>query len=127
GTNASFGWETTIPFNAATDSPIALTAAQLQTLQSVTPATAAAAGALASSILASCTTFTCSGAFQNTGFIGHTAAGAKHPVPVQPALMLLSRPTQTFCAPGSLAPNGVACGAPGSFSTATSNTALQGT
>ncbi|HWG29461.1 MAG TPA: TonB-dependent receptor [Steroidobacteraceae bacterium] len=79
GTSGIFGWEATVPFNAATDSPIdptqvnnATTTAQLQTI----------AAAFASGN---------PGTFANTGFKGPGAAGTQHPVPWQMALLLLSR------------------------------------
>ena len=119
GTNASFGWETTIPFVAATDSPVNLNAATIAALQN--PATAQAT---ASSILATCTTFACAGSiYANPTFKAHGAAGAAHPVPTQMALLLASRPTQTFCTPGSPVTGGN-CGGPGTFTVA--NAALAG-
>jgi iron complex outermembrane recepter protein len=74
GTNASFGWEATIPYNPATDSPInpALT---------LTPA-------LVPQILAN------PAAFANPGFIATGRPGARNPVPVGMAVLLNSRPTQ---------------------------------
>jgi outer membrane receptor protein involved in Fe transport len=79
GTNASLGWETTIPYNAATDSPF-------------NPALNVTDPAVVANILANCTdNFTCNASVANAGFIPHGAANAAHPVPVQLALLLNSR------------------------------------
>jgi outer membrane receptor protein involved in Fe transport len=74
-TNASYGWEANMPYNPLTDSPVD------PTLNYTDQATVAA-------ILAN------PAAFANPGFIGHGQAGAKHPVPVELAVLLNSRPTQ---------------------------------
>jgi len=72
GTNASYGWEATVPYNATTDSPI---------LSSITdPAT-----------LALAIKDPTNPAYMNPGFIPHGAAGAQHPVPVEMAALLNSR------------------------------------
>ncbi len=75
GTNASLGWEVTVPYNAATDSPIR------------TDFTAAdyANAALMADVMRNPQNYA------NAGFIGHGAAGAQHPVPVNMALLLNSR------------------------------------
>jgi outer membrane receptor protein involved in Fe transport len=80
GTNASYGWETTIPYNAATDSPVSLDSG----LDFTNPETV-------QNILANCNQFTCNAGFANAGFVPHGAAGANHPVPVQLAILLNSR------------------------------------
>ncbi len=70
GTNASYGWEATVPFNPAVDSPIdpSIDYRVVSNIQ------AALAGGL-----------------RNTGIHRDRAAGAQHPVPLQMALLLLSR------------------------------------
>ena len=70
GTNASLGWEATIPFNPAVDSPVDPT-------KDYTVA-ANVAAALA-------------GQLNNPGFIATGKAGAQHPVPANLAMLLLSR------------------------------------
>ncbi len=72
GTNAIFGWETTVPFNATTDSPIDPT----QNYQD----TATVAKILANPA-----------AYANPNFIATGKAGAQHPVPVELAALLLGR------------------------------------
>jgi iron complex outermembrane recepter protein len=86
GTNASFGWETTIPYNAATDSPI-------------NPALNFRDQTVVSNILANCTEFACSGTYANPGFVPHGDQRKNpqgqllvgHPVPVELAILLNSR------------------------------------
>src|SRR5262249_35440873 len=84
GTNASFGWETTIPYNAATDSPVNNTLNFRDTT-------------VVSQILANCNAYTCSGTFANPTFVPHGTVNASgqavagHPVPVQMAILLNSR------------------------------------
>jgi iron complex outermembrane recepter protein len=77
GTNASFGWEATIPYNPATDSPVNTTGLDL-TNPTVVQA-----------ILAN------PAAYANPGYIPTGAAGAQHPVPLQFALLLNSRAAPT--------------------------------
>jgi len=72
GTNASYGWEVTVPYNATVDSPVD------PSLNYRDPAVVAA-------VMAN------PGAFANPGFIAHGAAGAQHPVPLQMAMLLNSR------------------------------------
>ncbi|MEP7313147.1 MAG: TonB-dependent receptor [Pseudomonadota bacterium] len=72
GTNASFGWEATIPYNATVDSP-------------VNPALDYRNPAVVAAVLAN------PAAFANPSFIAHGAAGAQHPVPVQMAILMNSR------------------------------------
>jgi len=85
GTNASFGWEVQVPYNATTDSPI-LPALSAQVQNNP---------ALAAAILANPT----NPLYANPNFIPHgtlNAAGqaiAGHPVPVSMALLLNSRAT----------------------------------
>ncbi len=74
GTNASYGWEATVPYNATKDSPID------PTLNLLTPGLAAAVIANPS-------------AYANPNFIAHGKPGAQHPVPVALALLLNSRNT----------------------------------
>ena len=76
GTNASFGWEVSVPYNATTDSP-------------VNPALNYSDPAVVAAVLAN------PAAFANPNFIAHGAAGAQHPVPVQMAILLNSRPIQS--------------------------------
>ena len=98
GTNASFGWETTIPYNAAIDSPI-------------NPGLDFRNQATVANILANCNQFTCNASVANPGFIGHgdtrvDAAGNRlvgHPVPVQMAILLNSR---SVVAPSPANPTG---------------------
>jgi iron complex outermembrane recepter protein len=72
GTNASFGWEATVPYNATTDSP-------------VNPALNFADQTLVAAILAN------PAAYANPNFIPTGATGAQHPVPLQMAILLNSR------------------------------------
>jgi iron complex outermembrane receptor protein len=72
GSTASFGWEGTVPFNAAVDSPIDPTLNYRDT-------------AVAAAVLAN------PGAYANPSFIGHGSPGAQHPVPTELAMLLLSR------------------------------------
>ncbi len=71
-TNASLGWEASIPYNPTTDSPVD------PGLDYTNPATVTA-------VLAN------PGAFANPGFIPTNTAGAGHPVPVELAVLLNSR------------------------------------
>jgi iron complex outermembrane recepter protein len=72
GTNASFGWEATIPYNATVDSP-------------VNPALDYRNQTVVAQVLANPT------AFANPNFIPTGRAGAQHPVPLQMAILLNSR------------------------------------
>jgi iron complex outermembrane recepter protein len=74
GTNASFGWEASIPYNPTTDSPL------LPSLNYADAAVVAAA-------IANPTSAT----YANPNFIPHGAAGALHPVTVEMAALLNSR------------------------------------
>ncbi|MET0282600.1 MAG: TonB-dependent receptor [Steroidobacteraceae bacterium] len=76
GTNASFGWEASVPYNPATDSPVLST-----------PALYASQASIAA-ILAN------PAAFANPGFRPTGSAGAAHPVPLEMAIMLNSRGVQ---------------------------------
>ena len=80
GTNASFGWEVSVPYNATTDSP-------------VNPALDYTNQAVVAAVLAN------PAAFANPSFIAHGTAGAQHPVPVQMAVLLNSRPAAGRSAP----------------------------
>jgi outer membrane receptor protein involved in Fe transport len=75
GTNASLGWEVTVPYNAATDSPVRtnFTAADY------------ANAALMADVMANPQNYA------NAGYRAHGTAGAAHPVPVNMALLLNSR------------------------------------
>jgi iron complex outermembrane receptor protein len=75
-TNASFGWEANIPFNPTTDSPI-------------DPSLNYNDQAVVAAVLAN------PAAYANPNFIGTGLAGAQHPVPVEMAALLLSRPNPT--------------------------------
>jgi iron complex outermembrane receptor protein len=79
-TNASYGWEVSVPYNPLTDSP-------------VNPALDYTNQAVVAAVLAN------PSAFANPGFIAHGAAGAQHPVPVQMAILLNSRPAVGRAAP----------------------------
>ena len=70
GTNASLGWEASIPFNPATDSPVDPT-------KDYTIAANVAAGL--------------AGTLANPGFKATGTTGAQHPVPASMAMLLLSR------------------------------------
>jgi outer membrane receptor protein involved in Fe transport len=74
GTNASFGWEATVPYNATTDSPL------LPTLDFTNAAVVTAALADPNNPL-----------YKNPNFIAHGAPGAQHPVPAALAALLNSR------------------------------------
>ncbi len=80
GTNASYGWEATVPYNATTDSPIK-------------PGLDYTDQTLMAQVLANPT----AAAYANPGFIAHGTldangkALANHPVPVQMAMLLNSR------------------------------------
>jgi outer membrane receptor protein involved in Fe transport len=87
GTNASYGWETTIPYAPATDSPFLLN----------DPTT----GALLDYGLASTIDRARAGQLNNPGFIAHGAAGAQHPVTPDLALLLNSRGRQVWCQTGA--------------------------
>jgi outer membrane cobalamin receptor len=119
GTSVITGWETTIPYNPLTDSPVD---PALNYRDAATVAAVAANPA----------------AFANPGFIATGTAGAQHPVPVELAILLNSRQPSTYCqtgtsikAPpaGSPAPwgsVGLPCGTWGSNTTATDDPALYG-
>ena len=84
GTNASFGWEATVPYNPVTDSPVV---AQGTLVGGV--AVDYKNAATVSAILAN------PAAYANSGFIATGAAGAQHPVPLQMAILLNSRANTT--------------------------------
>src|SRR5690606_2147334 len=75
-TNASFGWEASIPFNPATDSPI-------------DPSLNYNDQALVAAVLAN------PAAYANPGFIPTGQPGAQHPVPTELAALLMSRGSPT--------------------------------
>jgi len=70
GTNASYGWEASIPFNPAIDSPVDPTI-DYRIAANVTAAL--------------------NGGLRNPGYRATGTTGASHPVPLQQALLLLSR------------------------------------
>lgn len=72
GTNASYGWEVTVPYNATTDSP-------------VNPALNYTDQAVVDAVLAN------PNAFANPNFRPTGSANAQHPVPVEMAILLNSR------------------------------------
>ncbi len=72
--NAQYGFEVQVPYNATVDSP-------------VNPGLAYTNPAVVAQVLAN------PAAFANPSFIPHGAAGAQHPVPLQMAILLNSRPT----------------------------------
>jgi len=74
------GWGVSIPYNAATDSPVD------PSLDYTNPT-------VVQSVLAN------PGAFQNPGFIAHGQPGARHPVPLQLAILLNSRAPTTASTP----------------------------
>jgi outer membrane receptor protein involved in Fe transport len=78
-TTSIFGWEASVPFNAATDSPI--DPAQMGPTSTVAQLQAIAAAFKAGT----------PGTYANPGYIGPNAPGAGHPVPWQLAMMLMSR------------------------------------
>lgn len=82
GTNASYGWEATVPYNATTDSP-------------VNPALNYSDQAVVAAVQAN------PAAYANPNFIAHGATGAQHPVPVEMAILLNSRAAR---APGTFGP-----------------------
>jgi iron complex outermembrane receptor protein len=105
GTNAISGWETSVPYNPTTDSPIDLMFnyddVALMQLVAANPA-----------------------AYANPGFIPTGSPGAGHPVPAQLAMLLNSRNVHTYCLYGTFA-----CPLPfqGDFTVVTRDPALAGT
>jgi outer membrane receptor protein involved in Fe transport len=84
GTNATGGWSVFVPYNATTDSPVDPNPALYATQASI------------AAVLAN------PGAFANPNFRAHGTAGALHPVPVQQAILLNSRPANVnYCLTGS--------------------------
>ena len=121
GTNAITGWETQVPFNPTTDSPVN------PALNYQDPAIVAAVRDNPA-------------AFPNPNFRPTGSAGAQFPVPAQLAILLNSRPPAIYCQAGTLvtvplvnAPAGSPpiapqnCGWDGSRTIATANPALWGT
>jgi iron complex outermembrane receptor protein len=93
-TNASFGWEAQVPYEPGFDSP-------------VDPSLNYTDQGVVAAVLAN------PAAFANPNFIGTGQAGARHPVPVELAVLLNSRvPANIYCLQGGLAPDGRACGLP---------------
>ena len=85
GTSVVFGWETVIPYNPTTDSPVN------PTLNYRDPAVVQAVRDNPA-------------AFANPGFIATGQAGAQHPVPTELAILLNSRSPSTYCQRGSILP-----------------------
>ncbi len=104
GTNAIFGWETRVPYNPATDSPLD------PNLDYQDEAVVAAAIADPTNPL-----------YANPGFIPSGQPGAGHPVPVHLAALLNSRAPGVYCLQGS-----AGCGVPGSGTYATNIPQLVG-
>jgi outer membrane receptor protein involved in Fe transport len=98
GSTGGGGWAASIPYNAAVDSPVVPqgTVVNGAAVDYTNASTVAA-------ILAN------PGAYANPGFIAHGAPNAQHPVPLQLAILLNSRPANTqWCltgAPGCAAVN----------------------
>jgi iron complex outermembrane receptor protein len=120
GTSVVFGWETVIPYNPTTDSPVD------PTLNYRDPATIQAVRDNPT-------------AYANPNFIPTGSGGAQHPVPAELAILLNSRQPTTYCrqggtiaAPPPAAPGdyaawgsaGLPCGTWGSNTTATADPAL---
>jgi len=85
------GWGASIPYNVSVDSPVVAqgTVVNGAAVDYTNAATVAA-------ILAN------PGAYANPNFIGHGATGAQHPVPLQLAVLLNSRPANTlWCQAGT--------------------------
>jgi iron complex outermembrane receptor protein len=102
GTSAIFGWETSIPYNPTTDSP-------------VDPALNYTDPAVLAQVVADPT------AFANPDFIATGAPGAQHPVPVELAILLNSRAPHTYCFQGTFF-----CGAPFTNTVSTPDSGLVG-
>ncbi len=109
GTNAIFGWEGIVQYNPATDSPLS------PTLNYNDAAVVAAAVANPTNA-----------AYANPTFRPTGSAGAQHPVPVELAALLNSRPPTTFCMAGSFSAFGP-CGAAFTGTTVTTDPLLVGT
>ena len=109
GTNAIFGWEGIVQYNPTTDSPL------LPSLNYNDPAVVAAAVANPTNP-----------AYANPSFRPTGTAGAQHPVPVELAALLNSRPPTTFCMAGAMTPFGP-CGAAFTGTTVTTDPLLVGT
>ena len=78
-TSSIFGWEASVPFSAATDSPI-----NPALVNSATPQATLAQ-------IATAFTNGNAAAYANPGYLSPNSTGAQHPVPWQLAMMLLSR------------------------------------
>ncbi|HXR52070.1 MAG TPA: TonB-dependent receptor, partial [Steroidobacteraceae bacterium] len=105
GTNASFGWEVTVPYNAALDSPVnpSLDYTNYATVQAIRANPSA---------------------YANPTYRASGTAGAAHPVPVDMAILLNSRnasPGTVFCLY-----NQPGCGATGSGTVSTRDINLVG-
>jgi outer membrane receptor protein involved in Fe transport len=107
GTNAITGWETQVPYNPTTDSP-------------VNPALNYRDPAIVMAVRDN------PAAFANPSFIPTGAPGAQHPVPAQLAILLNSRTPPTYCLEGTFS-GPLPCGSWGSNSTATQVPGLVGT
>ena len=91
GSTGGGGWAASVPYNVSIDSPIVPQGTLLNgTAVDYTNALTVA------SVLAN------PAAYANPSFIGHGATGAQHPVPLQLAILLNSRPADTlYCLTGA--------------------------
>jgi outer membrane receptor protein involved in Fe transport len=107
GTNAITGWETQVPYNPTTDSPVN------PALNYRDPATVAAVRDNPA-------------AFPNPNFIPTGSPNAHFPVPAQLAILLNSRTPPTYCLEGTFS-GPLPCGSWGSNTLSTTNAALVNT
>lgn len=96
GTSVISGWETSIPYDPTTDSPVAVPTTAGGTVDYQDPAVQAAIAADPAAWIA---------ANPNPGFIATGTAGAQHPVPAELAILLNSRQTHTYCQEGTFGCN----------------------
>lgn len=92
GTSVISGWETSIPYDPTTDSPVALPTTAGGAVNYQDPAVWAAIQADPAAWIA---------ANPNPGFIATGQTGAQHPVPAELAILLNSRQVHTYCASGA--------------------------
>jgi iron complex outermembrane receptor protein len=96
GTSVISGWETSIPYDPTTDSPVAVPTTAGGTVNYQDPAVQAAIAADPAAWIA---------ANPNPGFIATGQTGAMHPVPAELAILLNSRQTHTYCEQGTIGCN----------------------